>query len=101
MTTPRITCARMGWLTPALMAIALTPLSGSGQIALESCAAPGVDTEALCGHLVVWEDREAKSGRQIELSVMVLPASGTDGGCNAFLASRPDHDSLVVVSGFG
>jgi pimeloyl-ACP methyl ester carboxylesterase len=43
-------------------------------LALAECRLPGMESVAQCGKLEVWEDREAKSGRRIELKVVVVPA---------------------------
>jgi pimeloyl-ACP methyl ester carboxylesterase len=48
------------------------------QIATQSqpkpCKVPGVDEELLCGKLTVFENRRTRSGRMIDLNVVVLPA---------------------------
>lgn len=41
---------------------------------LKPCKLPGVDEELLCGKLTVFENRETRSGRTIDLNVVVLPA---------------------------
>lgn len=43
-------------------------------LALQPCRLPGVDAEAKCGTLEVWEDRAAKAGRRIGINVAVVPA---------------------------
>ena len=44
------------------------------QIALAPCTLEGVAGDARCGTYRVWEDRAARKGRQIDLSIIVLPA---------------------------
>jgi pimeloyl-ACP methyl ester carboxylesterase len=44
------------------------------QVALTPCKIDGVPGEAKCGTYRVWEDRDAKKGRHIDLSIIVLPA---------------------------
>jgi pimeloyl-ACP methyl ester carboxylesterase len=44
------------------------------QVALAPCTIDGVPGEVKCGTHKVWEDRDAKKGRQIDLSIIVLPA---------------------------
>ncbi len=44
------------------------------QVALAPCKLEGVPGDARCGSHKVWEDREAKKGRQIDLSIIVLDA---------------------------
>ena len=58
-------------------------------LALTTCRLPGVDAAAQCGSYEVWEDREAKSGRRIELNVAVVPAR---------LRAR-EADPVVVFAG--
>jgi pimeloyl-ACP methyl ester carboxylesterase len=46
----------------------------AAQIALTPCKIEGAPGEAKCGTHKVWEDRESKQGRQIDLSIIVLAA---------------------------
>lgn len=41
---------------------------------LKPCRVAGVDEELLCGKLTVFENRETRTGRTIDLSIVVLPA---------------------------
>jgi hypothetical protein len=41
---------------------------------LKSCRLAGVDEELLCGKLTVFENRKTRTGRTIDLNVVVLPA---------------------------
>ena len=41
---------------------------------LQPCKLPGIKEELLCGKLTVFENRETRSGRTIDLNVVVLPA---------------------------
>jgi pimeloyl-ACP methyl ester carboxylesterase len=41
---------------------------------LKPCRLPGIDEELFCGKLTVFEDREKRAGRTIDLNVVVLPA---------------------------
>jgi pimeloyl-ACP methyl ester carboxylesterase len=41
---------------------------------LQPCKLPGIDQELLCGKLTVFENREKRAGRTIDLKVVVLPA---------------------------
>jgi pimeloyl-ACP methyl ester carboxylesterase len=41
---------------------------------LKPCKLPGIDEELLCGKLTVFENRETRTGRTIDLNVVVLPA---------------------------
>jgi pimeloyl-ACP methyl ester carboxylesterase len=44
----------------------------AGQV--KPCKLPGIDEELLCGKLTVFENRESRSGRTIDLNVVVLPS---------------------------
>lgn len=41
---------------------------------LKHCRLPGIHEELLCGKLTVFENRETRSGRTIDLNIVVLPA---------------------------
>jgi pimeloyl-ACP methyl ester carboxylesterase len=41
---------------------------------LQPCRAAGVDEELLCGKLTVFENRETRTGRTIDLNIVILPA---------------------------
>jgi pimeloyl-ACP methyl ester carboxylesterase len=41
---------------------------------LKPCRLPGIDEKLLCGQLTIFENRQTRVGRTIELSVVVLPA---------------------------
>ena len=41
---------------------------------LKPCRLPGLDEELVCGKLTVFENRETRTGRMIDLNVVVLPA---------------------------
>jgi pimeloyl-ACP methyl ester carboxylesterase len=45
---------------------------------LKPCRLPGIDEELLCGKLTVFEDREKRTGRTIDLNIVVLPALDQD-----------------------
>jgi pimeloyl-ACP methyl ester carboxylesterase len=61
----------------------------AAQVALAPCTVPGTTGDVQCGHHRVWEDRDARSGRQIDLSIIVLRATETP---------RPP-DALFVLAG--
>lgn len=54
----------------------LAVLALAAQVTLAPCPIEGVPGEPRCGTHRVWEDRETQQGRQIDLSVIVLPATG-------------------------
>ena len=50
------------------------PRPTGGLTKLKACRVTGVDEELLCGKLTVFENRETRSGRTIDLNIVVLPA---------------------------
>src|SRR5215210_3221642 len=67
---------------PILLSLLLFPVLASAQAPasrfqgkLQPCHIPDLDEEVLCGQLPVWENREARSGRKIDLQVVVIPAT--------------------------
>jgi pimeloyl-ACP methyl ester carboxylesterase len=65
------------------------PEAARSAIALDACRLPGVDTPARCGTYRVWENREAKSGRQIAIDIAVIPAR----------ARAHEPDPIVIFAG--
>lgn len=60
-----------------------------GTVALMPCRTPDGNTEGLCGTYAVWENRATKTGRKIDLRLMVLPA----------LAERSAAEPFVPLAG--
>jgi pimeloyl-ACP methyl ester carboxylesterase len=58
---------------------------------LKPCRVEGVREEARCGTYAVWEDREERRGRKIDLYVVVLPALEP--------AARPVADAVTFLHG--
>ena len=63
----------------AALCLALAACGGGSDtprtsIAMDACRLPGVEAAARCGKLEFFEDREARSGRRIELGISVVPA---------------------------
>ena len=52
--------------------------AAAGDLKLKPCADPKMKQPAQCGTYTVWENREAKSGRTIDLNIVVLQATGKD-----------------------
>jgi pimeloyl-ACP methyl ester carboxylesterase len=50
----------------------------AAQVLLTPCAIEGVPGDARCGSYRVWENRDTKQGRQIDLSIIVLAATTAD-----------------------
>jgi len=46
----------------------------AGLSKLKSCRVDGIDEKLLCGKLTVFENRETRAGRTIDLNIVVLPA---------------------------
>lgn len=60
-----------------------------GRLVRESCEIEGVEGHAECGTLTVWEDRDARTGRTIDLYFVVLPATDPN----------PEPDPIYVFTG--
>lgn len=56
---------------------------------LEPCSSEEGPVDALCGTVEVFEDRQAQTGRKIDLKVVVLPAVSND----------PQPDPLFILAG--
>ncbi|HEX9945457.1 MAG TPA: alpha/beta hydrolase [Thermoanaerobaculia bacterium] len=58
---------------------------------LQPCTVPtlGKDADALCGTYEVWENRAAKSGRRIDLAIVLLPAR----------SAQPKPDPIFFLAG--
>ncbi|HEY7638550.1 MAG TPA: alpha/beta hydrolase [Steroidobacteraceae bacterium] len=52
--------------------------AGAGDLRMKPCADPKLEQPAKCGTYTVWENRAAKSGRTIDLNIVVLQATGKD-----------------------
>ncbi len=50
----------------------------AAQVALAPCNLENVPADARCGTITVRENRDARSGRTIDLSIIVLPALDAD-----------------------
>jgi pimeloyl-ACP methyl ester carboxylesterase len=80
--------AALGLSACAALACAGSP-SPERTIALQPCRLDGLGTEAACGQYRVFENREARTGRSIDLRIAVVPA----------LAAQPRPDPLFVLVG--
>jgi pimeloyl-ACP methyl ester carboxylesterase len=63
--------------------------SYAADLALEDCQRGQGPSDGRCGTLTVWENRQAASGREIQLDVVVMPA----------LSRNPAPDPLFVLAG--
>lgn len=69
-----------------------TAWAGAGDLRLKPCEDPKLTQPAKCGTYTVWENREAKSGRTIDLNVVVLQATG---------ANRKPDPLFILLGGPG
>ena len=96
-------------VTLAILIISASDCARSGVaesgIELVPCEAPNYRGDARCGTYLVWENRAAKSGRQIPINVVVLPAHGTrqpdpvfyfDGGPGAAATGATGHIARLL-----
>ncbi|HKS57489.1 MAG TPA: alpha/beta fold hydrolase [Steroidobacteraceae bacterium] len=63
--------------------------AGVGDLRLKPCADPKLKQPANCGTYTVWENRQAKAGRTIDLNIVVLKSTG----------ARPKPDPLFILLG--
>ena len=87
---PLLSCFAVSFSEPALryfcsihlavlaILLCLLPSGGCGNpqglSRLRPCRLPGIDDEVLCGKFRVFESRQTRTGRTIDLNVVVLPA---------------------------
>jgi pimeloyl-ACP methyl ester carboxylesterase len=86
---PEMKFAIFAVLALALCACQPASKAPETKLALSACRLPGVESEARCGTLEAWEDREAASGRRITVRFAVVPAK--------LRAKEPDP--IVVFAG--
>jgi pimeloyl-ACP methyl ester carboxylesterase len=75
-------------LTPLPIGATAQDASTPGALRLGPCKQEGVSPPAKCGTYTVWENRDDKTGRTIELNVVLLEATGHD--------RRPDPFVLLM-----
>jgi pimeloyl-ACP methyl ester carboxylesterase len=100
--------------TPTLcLALAITfPLTAAGQTfpelsantpagegRVEACEIDGVDGGTRCGRFRVYEDREAQSGRTIDLAFVILDATGPDGATSDVVMGLPGGPGQAMTGG--
>lgn len=80
-------------MKPAITALALLAAgaawAGAGDLRLQPCTNSKLKQPSKCGTYTVWENRESRTGRTIDLNVRVLQAT----------APNPKPDPLVVLLG--
>lgn len=63
-------------LVATLQAASSTQLTAAkATVDLQPCKREGIQGEAKCGTLEVWENRDTRQGRKIKLNILVLPAT--------------------------
>lgn len=70
-----------------------------GRVDLAPCRLPGLEREARCGTLEVYEDRAARAGRKIGLRIAVLPAQSPAAPDPLFILVGGPGQSAVSVAG--
>ena len=80
---------RAAWLTFAVLALTACQRTPSALDRLHPCKIEEGPSEAFCGQYKVFEDRAAKTGRQIALKIVVAPALKRD----------PKPDPLFIFAG--
>src|SRR5215217_3734458 len=87
----------------ALLAPALAGAQGSRPLhqKLKPCKVEGIQEEVLCGTLSVWENRTTKSGRKIDLYMVVLPAQSPNPAPDPvfYLSGGPGYGSAGAAAG--
>ena len=66
---------------------------------LRPCTSDEAPTDAYCGTLTVYEDRDARTGRRIPLNIVVLPALGDTAAADPlfFLAGGPGQGAAKMA----
>src|SRR5215510_11211236 len=70
---------------------------------LKPCKIEGLQTEVLCGTMSVWENRTAKTGRKIDLYMVVLPAQNPNPAPDPvfYINGGPGYGSAGAATGMG
>ncbi|MEY2509695.1 MAG: hypothetical protein QOE26_458 [Verrucomicrobiota bacterium] len=68
---------------------------------LQPCKLPGIDEELLCGKLTVFENRATRSGRTIDLNVVVVPALEPSSPAEAPLLDLAGGPGAAATGGTG
>src|SRR5437763_10546708 len=76
------------------------PPANRSALVLAPCRLPGVEGDAQCGSLEVWENRAAASGRRISINVAVIPARlrSHEPDPIAFFAGGPGQSAVALAS---
>lgn len=84
-------------LALAVLSALAAPLAAQ----LAPCKVPDLDEEVRCATLSVWENRAARSGRKIDLNVVVLPAQSDSPAPDPvfYLSGGPGYGSAGAAAG--
>ena len=74
----------------------------SPRIELKRCRLEGIQEDVLCGSYSVYEDRNARRGRRIQLYIAVLPATGREHAADPvfFLSGGPGEGASDSIGSF-
>jgi pimeloyl-ACP methyl ester carboxylesterase len=97
--TPLLGCALL--LLAAEAAPAATPSPDDPRLRLSPCADEGLPAGSRCGTFTVFEDREAGTGRTLELALVVIPGTGPERARRAvaFLPGGPGMGATGAAAG--
>ncbi|HKV32921.1 MAG TPA: hypothetical protein VJP89_01230 [Pyrinomonadaceae bacterium] len=79
----------------------LQPAVAKGAVELKPCKPEGIEGDAKCGTLEVFENRATQKGRKIKINILVLPASGPQREPDAlfYFAGGPGSGATEDASG--
>jgi pimeloyl-ACP methyl ester carboxylesterase len=94
------------WIIGVALTLAAACTRGEGGSPLDRlrpCTSDEAPTDAYCGTLSVYENREARAGRQLALNVVVLPALGRAANPDPlfFLAGGPGQGAAKMARDVG
>ncbi|MET0535457.1 MAG: alpha/beta hydrolase [Steroidobacter sp.] len=87
-------------LCVALVLVAISATAQSGALQLTPCKRDGISPPARCGTFTVWENRDTKAGRTLDLNVILLEATGPDRRADpiVYLAGGPGEAAASMAS---
>jgi len=97
-TLARLTAALSTFAALAVPALA-SPAPPAPSLTLKPCHVAGTEEELRCGTYPVWENRDTRKGRRIDLNLVVLPALGPDRAPDPifYLAGGPGEGAATTV----
>jgi pimeloyl-ACP methyl ester carboxylesterase len=97
------------WLKLVALVLLVAPQIGStttqpktGKLVLTPCTVPEIKSEAKCGSFEVFENRDTRAGRKINLNILVLPATSKQREPDPlfYLAGGPGQAATEEAAGF-